>query len=229
MPIGEAALALRDAIQNSSGDGFAEIEELSIAQLNTEQGIQLIKDGLKVFDKSRVVNIGEKISSYENISRKPGELIPRYAGRFRNAETESKRASLTVHEGEARGYKFLTSCKIPNYTWREILQFTHHRYDFDKIVLAFQGLYPTKPPPHSNDGKDGHKKGGGKGNDGRTKHHVNVTAPAVVKEEPAEEPPPPSGSHMESRREAFGVQVNHEGDGDSFCRRGVRLRPRGRV
>ena len=47
-PLGEAALALRDAIYSSSGAGFTEIEELTVDKFNAPTGIELIKDRLNV-------------------------------------------------------------------------------------------------------------------------------------------------------------------------------------
>jgi hypothetical protein len=168
-PLAELALDLRDVIR---GDGRALIEDLPLASVYSELGIELLMKTLAVFDRKKIVNAGELMHRYGTIKRLVGEVIGKFNGRFLSIEADMRSAKLPVYDDEHRAYKYLKALALPAPVEQNVMV-NAGSYNYEKFNDALGLLYPSTAPPHRDaDRRKGDSKGKGdsRGKSGKNHH-----------------------------------------------------------
>jgi hypothetical protein len=145
-PKSELALDLLDAVK---GDAAAELENLPLEQVATDDGIELVVRQLSGFDEQHVLHVGRIMETYDSVKRAPNEVLSRYIARFRAAEREMKTAGLRIYDDESRAHKFLKGAMLRKEDQRYVLTNANYKYKFERIREAMVLLWPHDAPQHA--------------------------------------------------------------------------------
>ena len=145
---GLGEVALQEAVHNA--DAQAELLEVDLSEIMCATGVDRIVGVLeRAFREKRNTGVQAAMSAYDAVARQRDEGVRQYTARFRTAERVMREAGLQPYAGEARATRYLMRSYLHPGDARNVMVQAGGNWEFDKIRLALETLWPVRPPSHT--------------------------------------------------------------------------------